>query len=71
MKSQAFLPEYGPREKNNEAANGGVFKVGDLQLARSDEEKRDDENYGDYSDDEEDVDDGGDGDVGEEGEKFT
>ena len=71
LKSQAVLPENGPREKNNKAANGGVFKVGDLQLARPDEEKRDDENYGDYSDDEEDVDDGGDGDVGEEGEKFT
>ena len=68
MKSQAVPPEYGPREKNNKAANGGVFKVGDLQLARSDEDKCDDENDGDYSDDDED---GEDGDVGEEGERFT
>ena len=66
MKSQAVPPENGPREKNNKAANGCVFKVGDLQLARPDE--RDDENDGDYSDDDED---GEDGDVGEEGERFT
>lgn len=71
MKSQAVLPENGPREKNNKAANGGVFKVGDLQLAGSDEDKRDNKNDGDYSDDDEDGDDGGDGDVGEEGEEFT
>ena len=69
MKSQAVLPENGPREKNNKAANGGVFKVGDLQLARPDE--RDHGDDGDYSDDDEEGDDGGDGDVGEEGEEFT
>ena len=72
MKSQAVPPEYGPREKNNEAANGGVFKVGDLQLARSDEDKRDNKNDGDYSDDDDENGDYvGDGDVGEEGEEFT
>ena len=71
MKSQAVLPENGPREKNNKAANGGVFKVGDLQLARSDEDKRDDKNDGDYSDDEKENDDGGNGDVGEKEEEFT
>ena len=72
MKSQAVLPENGPREKNNKAANGGVFKVGDLQLARSDEDKRVNKNDGDYSDDDdEDGDYVGDGDVGEEGEEFT
>ena len=71
LKSQTVPPENGPREKNNKAANGGVFKVGDLQLARSDEDKRDDENDGDYSDDYEDGDDSGDGDVEEEGGEFT
>ena len=71
MKSQAVPPENGPCEKNNKAANGGVFKVGDLQLARSDEDKRVNKNDGDYSDDDEEGDDGGDGDVGEEGEEFT
>ena len=72
MKSQAVLPENGPREKNNKAANGGVFKVGDLQLARSDEDKRDNKNDGDYSDDDDENGDYvGDGDVGEEGEEFT
>ena len=43
MKSQAVLPENGPREKNNKAANGGVFKVGDLELARPDERDDDDD----------------------------
>ena len=68
MKSQAVLPENGPREKNNKAANGGVFKVGDLQLARPGERDHDD---GDHSDDDENGDDVNDGDVGEEGEEFT
>ena len=71
LKSKTVQPENGTCEKNNKAANGGVFKVGDLQLARPDEDiilKRDDENDGDYSDDDED---GEDGDVGEEGERFT
>ena len=58
LKSQAAPPENGPREKNNKAANGGVFKVGDLQLARPDEDKRDGENDDDH------IDDGEDGDVG-------
>ena len=71
MKSQAVLPENGPREKNNKAANGGVFKVGDLQLTRPDEDKQDNKNDGDYSDDEKENDDGGNGDVGEKEEEFT
>ena len=74
LKSKTVQPENGTCEKNNKAANGGVFKVGDLQLARPDEDiilKRDDENDGDYSDDYEDGDDGGDGDVEEEGGEFT
>ena len=70
LKSKTVQPENGTCEKNNKAANGGVFKVGDLQLARSDEDKCDDENDGNYSDDDNDGDDGDDGDWGK-GEEFT